>query len=57
MNKCDTCRFHINVFGNFIQCVKTGRLVDYEYWNNLEPEDCPMILSKQDINKVIKEQG
>lgn len=48
MNKCGVCEFHTDVFGNFIQCVKTGRLVDYEYWNNIEPKDCPMRLFRQE---------
>lgn len=42
MNKCEHCEFFVDVFGNFVQCVKTGRFVDYEYWNNIEPEDCPL---------------
>lgn len=41
MNKCDKCKYFRDVFGNFVQCVKTGRFVDYEYWHNQEPEDCP----------------
>ena len=40
-NKCDGCEYFKNVFGNYVQCVKTGRLVDYEYWNNEHPKDCP----------------
>ena len=42
MNKCDDCEHLKDVFGNYVQCVKTGRFVDYEYWNNIEPEDCPL---------------
>lgn len=42
MNKCDKCKYFRDVFGNFVQCVKTGRFVDYEYWNNIEVEDCPL---------------
>lgn len=41
MNKCDKCEYFKDVFGNFVQCIKTGRFIDYEYWNNQEPEDCP----------------
>jgi len=42
MNRCGNCKYLVDVFGNFVQCVKTGRFVDYEYWNNIEPEDCPL---------------
>ena len=41
MNKCDGCEHFIDVFGNFVQCSETNRFIDYEYWNNEEPEDCP----------------
>lgn len=41
MNKCEYCKFFKNVFGNFVQCAQTGRFIDWEYWNNKEPEDCP----------------
>ena len=41
MNKCDKCEYFNDVFGNFIQCKKIGRFIDYEYWHNQEPEDCP----------------
>lgn len=40
-NQCDKCHYFKDVFGNFVQCVKTGRFVDYEYWHNIHPEDCP----------------
>ena len=42
MNTCDGCKYFKDVFGNYVQCVKTGRFVDYEYWNNEQPEDCPI---------------
>lgn len=42
MNNCEHCEYFKDVFGNFVQCVKTGRFVDYEYWNNIEVEDCPL---------------
>lgn len=41
VNKCDKCSYLVDVFGNFVQCVKTGRFVTYEYWNNIHPKDCP----------------
>ncbi len=42
MNHCENCKFLKDVFGNFVQCIKTGRFVDYEYWNDVEVEDCPL---------------
>lgn len=51
MNKCDKCQYFTDVFGNFVQCVKTGRLIDWEYWNNIEPEDCPFKENTEDENQ------
>ena len=48
MNTCDKCECLKDVFGNYVQCVLTGRFVDYEYWNNLHPNDCPKKLVKTD---------
>lgn len=42
MNTCEHCEYFKDVFGNFVQCVKTGRFVDYEYWNNMKVDDCPL---------------
>lgn len=36
------CECLKNVFGNYVQCVKTGRFVDYEYWHDETPDDCPL---------------
>ena len=41
MSQCEHCEFLKDVFGNYVQCNLTGRFVDYEYWNNIQPEDCP----------------
>lgn len=41
-NKCETCKYIKDVFGNFVQCIKTGRFIDYEYWHNMHPQDCPI---------------
>ena len=38
-NKCDGCEYFKDVFGNYVQCVKTGRFVDWEYWNNRRETD------------------
>lgn len=50
MNKCDKCEYFKNIFGNFVQCIKTGRLIDYEYWHNLEPDDCPKKEKKNEVH-------
>lgn len=42
MNTCDDCEYFKDVWGNFVQCIKTGRFIDYEYWRNEQPKDCPM---------------
>lgn len=36
------CEYLKNVFGNYVQCVKTGCFVDYEYWHDETPDDCPL---------------
>lgn len=51
MNRCGNCKYLVDVFGNFVQCIKTGRFVDYEYWNNIEVEDCPL------KDETAKEEG
>lgn len=48
MNKCDKCPYFKDQFGNFVMCIKTSRFIDWEYWNNVEPEDCP--LDKEENN-------
>ena len=40
-NICENCEYLVDVFGNYVQCIKTGRFVNYEYWHNIQPEDCP----------------
>lgn len=39
---CEGCESLVDVFGNYVQCIRTGRLVDYEYWHSILPQDCPM---------------
>ena len=51
-NQCEKCEFFKDVFGNFVQCIKTGRFIDYEYWYNIHPIDCPLnILNSTKDNK------
>ena len=41
-NQCDKCPYFKDIFGNYVQCVKTGRFINYEYWHNELPDDCPL---------------
>ena len=41
-NKCENCEFFKDVFGNYVECVKLHKLVDWWYWNNKEVDDCPL---------------
>ena len=45
---CEKCQFLKDVFGNYVQCCKTGRFVDYEYWHNEDPHDCPIKSNKKE---------
>ena len=54
-NKCDGCEYFKDVFGNYVQCVNTGRFVDFEYWNNIHPEDCPKY-TKEKENGLLNQQ-
>ena len=47
-NYCDHCEYLKDVFGNYVMCVKTGRFVDYEYYHNIQPEDCPKTKEKKE---------
>lgn len=42
MNHCDNCKYLIDVFGIYVQCMKTRKFIAYEYWSNIEVEDCPL---------------
>jgi len=48
--KCEKCEYFKDIFGNYVQCCKTGRFLNYEYWNNEDPYDCPIkSKEKEDI--------
>ena len=47
---CENCKYLVDVFGNYVQCVKTSRFVTYEYWHNELPDDCP--LAKSGVEEV-----
>jgi len=42
MNQCEKCPYLVNVFSNYVECIKLHRFVDWEYWNNYKVEDCPL---------------
>ena len=52
-NQCDKCPYFKDIFGNYVQCVLTGRFIDYEYWHNELPDDCP--LTKSGVEQVTSE--
>ena len=45
--KCDKCEYAKDAFGNFIECILLHRFIDYEYWHNETPNDCPKIEEKK----------
>ena len=53
MNTCEHCEFFKDVFGNFVQCVKTGQFVDYEYWNDIEVENCPLKEEPPEVKTMV----
>lgn len=55
--KCENCEYLKDVFGNFVQCVKTGRFLNYEYWNNVNPTDCPLDSKGERKNEKSLENG
>lgn len=40
MNYCD-CKSLKDQFGNFVFCPLLQQFVDWYYWNNKAPENCP----------------
>ena len=44
---CYGCKYLIGAFGNYVECRKTAEhgthmFVDWFYWNNGSPKDCPL---------------
>lgn len=39
---CTNCRYLVDFAGNYSECVKLHRFVDWYYWNSLSPDDCPL---------------
>jgi len=52
MCRCEKCEYLKNVFGNFVECVLLHHFVDYEYWNNETPADCPFIRKCSEKNEA-----
>ena len=38
---CTNCKYIADFAGNYTECVLLHRLVDWYYWRNLSPDDCP----------------
>lgn len=51
-NKCSKCEHFKDIIGNYVQCVKTGRLIDWEYWHDVQPEDCPFTANNDEVKEV-----
>ena len=43
MRECLNCEQLVCVFGNYVQCMKTGRFVDFYYWNGTCDPKCPLL--------------
>lgn len=39
---CTNCRYLVDFAGNYAECVKLHRFVDWYYWKSLSPDDCPL---------------
>lgn len=39
---CTNCRYLVDFAGNYCECVKLHRFVDWYYWKSLSPDDCPL---------------
>lgn len=44
---CYGCENLVDSFGNFVECIKLHRFVDWYYWHgSTAPDDCP----KKEVN-------
>lgn len=39
---CTNCKNIADFGGNYTECVLLHRFVDWYYWKNLAPDDCPL---------------
>lgn len=46
--RCEQCEFVKDVFGNYIECVKLHRFIDWWYWHNKTLDDCPIEKRKEE---------
>lgn len=49
---CAGCGYITSFGGNYIECVLLSRFVDWYYWNNKSPDDCPK--KKRKLNEQNK---
>lgn len=47
---CGKCEHMKDVFGNYVECVLLHKFVDWWYWNNSVPDDCPLNIEDGDKN-------
>lgn len=47
--KCIDCDHLADFAGNYVECVLLHRFVDWCYWHDISPDDCP--LKKKTENK------
>jgi len=40
---CTSCEHIADFAGNYTECVLLHRFVDWYYWKNLSPDDCPKL--------------
>lgn len=45
--RCNNCKYLADAFGNYVECKKSAEnglhmFVDWHYWNNSSPEECPL---------------
>jgi len=45
---CEKCEFAKVVFGDYIECVRLHCLMDWRYWHNEIPDDCPIEKRKEE---------
>ena len=54
--KCCICEYVADAFGNYVECKKTAEngkhmFVDWYYWNDGAPAECPLNTEKEEVEK------
>lgn len=45
---CTNCEYTADFAGNYIECIKLHRFIDYYWWRSLSPDYCPKRGDKDD---------